>query len=136
MPQQATESPFNDHELLRYLSSEGTRPLLIQGDALEVLKAFPDESIDCCMTSPPYWGQRQYVVTGIGLEADYRDYISNLARLFLEVKRVLKSTRQHCGLTSVIHIKTNSFWGFPGASPLNLPINKAGFSETMLSGIK
>src|SRR5688572_17253980 len=91
-PQQATEPQVNGHELLHYLSSESTLPLFLYGDSLEVLKAFPDESIDCCMTSPPYWGQRQYAVTGIGLEADYHDYISNLARLFLEVKRVLKST--------------------------------------------
>jgi DNA modification methylase len=91
-PQQATESQFNNHDLLHYLSSESTRPLFIYGDALEVLKAFPDQSMDCCMTSPPYWGQRQYAVTGIGLEADYRDYINNLAHLFLEVRRVLKNT--------------------------------------------
>jgi site-specific DNA-methyltransferase (adenine-specific) len=91
-PQQTPELQFNDDELLHYLSSDSTRPLFICGDALEVLKSFPNESIDCCMTSPPYWGQRQYAAAGIGLEADHHDYISNLARLFLEVKRVLKST--------------------------------------------
>ncbi len=42
------------------------------------------------MTSPPYWGKREYDSGGIGLEDDYRDYIKNLAAIFLELKRVLK----------------------------------------------
>lgn len=33
---------------------------LVQGDALELLKEFPDQSINCCVTSPPYWGLRDY----------------------------------------------------------------------------
>ena len=75
-----------------YLSSSFIKPLFIQGDTLEVLKHLPDESIDCCMTSPPYWGKRQYSVEGIGLEKNYQQYIDNLALVFLELKRVLKST--------------------------------------------
>lgn len=50
----------------------------------------PDQSVDCSMTSPPYWGQRQYSSDeGIGLESDYRDYVANLAAIYLELKRVL-----------------------------------------------
>src|SRR5574341_870460 len=79
-------------ELGRYLEGDEIRPLFIHGEVLETLRTFPSESIDCCMTSPPYWGHRQYAVTGIGLEADYREYIGNLANVFAEVKRVLKST--------------------------------------------
>jgi len=90
--QQASETDTKDRELLHYLSSDSIRPLFIHGDALEKLSAFPSESIDCCMTSPPYWGQRDYAVAGIGLEADYREYITNLVSVFGEVKRVLKST--------------------------------------------
>jgi len=33
---------------------------IIQGNVLEVLKTFPDEFVDCCVTSPPYWGLRDY----------------------------------------------------------------------------
>lgn len=44
------------------------------------------------MTSPPYWRKRQYPNGGIGLEKDYREYISALLRVFAEVKRVLKTT--------------------------------------------
>jgi site-specific DNA-methyltransferase (adenine-specific) len=64
--------------------------LFIHGDALDVLREFPDASFDFCMTSPPYWGKRSYDGGGIGLEADYRDYIGKLAEVFLHVYRVLK----------------------------------------------
>lgn len=60
------------------------------GDAREVLETFADASVDFCMTSPPYWGQRQYAETGIGLEPEYRDYVDRLCEVFAEVRRVLK----------------------------------------------
>ncbi len=75
-----------------YVSSSSSIPLYLCGDALNVLREIPDESIDFCMTSPPYWGKRQYSSDGIGLEKDYSDYIKNLSEVFLEVKRVLKSS--------------------------------------------
>ncbi|MFZ1181138.1 MAG: site-specific DNA-methyltransferase [Herbaspirillum sp.] len=68
------------------------RPLLLNGDVLAVLKSLPDDCIDCAMTSPPYWGKREYENGGIGLEADYRDFVKDLAAIFLELKRVLKPT--------------------------------------------
>ncbi len=48
------------------------------GDALEVLQSFPSSSIDCCLTSPPYWGQREYSNGGIGLESTSEEYINEL----------------------------------------------------------
>ena len=64
---------------------------IIQGDALEVLKTFPDEFIDCCITSPPYWGLRDYGVEGqIGLERTPEEYVAKMVEVFREVKRVLK----------------------------------------------
>lgn len=75
-----------------YLESQRLFPLFFQGDSLSILKLLPDESIDCCMTSPPYWGKRQYKNGGIGLEDDYTNYISNLLAIFNETKRVLKPT--------------------------------------------
>lgn len=65
-------------------------PLFFNGDALEVLKAMPSDSIDFVMTSPPYWGKREYENGGIGLEPQYQDYIKDLAKIFAELKRVLK----------------------------------------------
>lgn len=64
---------------------------IIQGDALEVLKTLPDESVDCVITSPPYWALRDYGVLGqLGLESTFQEYISKLCNIFNEVKRVLK----------------------------------------------
>ena len=75
---------------LEYVHSDNLRPLFLAGDALRVLRQLPDLSVDFAMTSPPYWGQRQYDNGGIGLEADYRDYIASLLRVFGELHRVLK----------------------------------------------
>ena len=64
---------------------------IITGDALEQLKNLPDCSVDCCVTSPPYYGLRDYGVEGqIGLEETLDKYIDNLVKVFHEVKRVLK----------------------------------------------
>ncbi len=65
-------------------------PLLLNGDAVAVLRDLPDGCIDFAMTSPPYWGKREYENGGIGLEDDYRDFIKHLAAVFAELKRVLK----------------------------------------------
>lgn len=69
-----------------------TKPLFLCGPSLDVLQTLPSESIDCVMTSPPYWSQRAYAGGGIGLEVDYEDYIANLLAVCGEVQRVLKPT--------------------------------------------
>jgi DNA modification methylase len=56
------------------------------------LRTFPDESIDCCVTSPPYYGLRDYGVDGqIGLEATPEAYVAKLVEVFREVRRCLKN---------------------------------------------
>ena len=61
------------------------------GNSIEVLKTFPDKSIDCCITSPPYWGLRDYGHDEqLGSEKHFKEFICNLANIFDEVKRVLK----------------------------------------------
>jgi DNA modification methylase len=76
----------------QFKEKAGIHPLFIHGDSLTVLDDLPAESIDCCMTSPPYWGQRSYSGGGIGLEERYKDYIAHLTAIFGKVKRVLKRT--------------------------------------------
>jgi DNA modification methylase len=73
-----------------YQNNATTAPLLLNGDAVDVLHDFPDGCIDFVMTSPPYWGKREYENGGIGLEDDCRDFVKHLAIIFAEVKRVLK----------------------------------------------
>lgn len=64
---------------------------ILQGDCLEVLRTLPDCSVDCCVTSPPYFGLRDYGVDGqIGLEETPGQYIQKLVDVFREVRRVLK----------------------------------------------
>lgn len=61
------------------------------GDAKSVLSTLPDESINCCVTSPPYFGLRDYGMAGqIGLEATPEEYVASLVAVFREVKRVLR----------------------------------------------
>src|SRR2546421_11436710 len=76
--------------LTSYLHSEGRQPLFLLGGSLEILRSFPPGCIDCCMTSPPYWGQRAYSGGGIGLEPHYSQYVQHLLEIFAEVKRALK----------------------------------------------
>ena len=66
---------------------------IINGNSLEVLKTIPDNSIDCCITSPPYWGLRDYGhEEQLGSEKHFKDFVINLSNVFDEVQRVLKPT--------------------------------------------
>lgn len=84
---------------------------IYQGCAAEVLKGLDDNSVDCCVTSPPYYGLRDYKVKGqIGQESTPEQYISSLVQVFTEVYRVMKPTG-----TLWINIG-DSYWGSGGAS--------------------
>ena len=64
---------------------------IFEGDTLEVLKTFKDKSVNCIVTSPPYFGLRNYGKSGqIGLEATPELYVAKLVEVFNEGKRVLK----------------------------------------------
>ena len=66
---------------------------IYKGDVLDVLKTLPDGSVDVCITSPPYWGLRDYGVDGqLGLEPTYVEYLNKLNDIFIEVKRVSKDS--------------------------------------------
>ncbi len=59
-------------------------------DVLEQLKSLPDESVNCVVTSPPYWGLRDYGQDGqLGLEPTPDEYVSKMVEVFREVRRVL-----------------------------------------------
>lgn len=64
---------------------------LMVGDALEQLRTLPDACVQTCVTSPPYWGLRDYGVEGqIGLEPTSGEFIGRLLEVFREVRRVLR----------------------------------------------
>jgi DNA modification methylase len=64
---------------------------ILHGDVLDKFKEIPDESINCIISSPPYWGLRDYGVEGqIGLEPDFHDYLTTMSKIMIECKRVLR----------------------------------------------
>ena len=65
--------------------------MIHHGDCLEILRTLPSESVHCCVTSPPYWGLRNYQVDGqLGLEKSPEEYVSKMVEVFREVRRVLR----------------------------------------------
>src|SRR6185369_10592354 len=66
---------------------------ILWGPADQILKQLPDESVDCVVTSPPYWCLRDYGVKGqLGLEPTITEYINKLCDIFDEVQRVLRNS--------------------------------------------
>lgn len=97
------------------------RNIIYHGNCLKVLKTLPDNSIDCCVTSPPYYGLRNYGVEGqIGLEETPEAFVAELVKVFDEVKRVLKPTGTlwlnmgdsyaGSGKGAATHPRTNNQW--------------------------
>ena len=76
-----------------FILPEDLRPVVLIGDVIEQLKRIPSNSIDLAITSPPYWGQRDYGIKGqIGIEKTPDEYIDKLLIAFNELRRVLKDT--------------------------------------------
>jgi DNA modification methylase len=64
---------------------------ILHGDCREVLATLPDASVHCCVTSPPYWGQRDYGVAGqIGREASAAEHIAQMVSVLRDVRRILR----------------------------------------------
>jgi DNA modification methylase len=68
-----------------------TTQRIIAGDCLAGLRTLPDASVHCCVTSPPYWGLRDYGHDGqIGLESTPEAYVARMVEVFREVRRLLR----------------------------------------------
>lgn len=83
----------NSEQLTRWTreDSDGRHLTVIQGDACVALKSLSEESVDCVITSPPYFSQRDYGVDGqIGLEGKIDEYVTAILKVMEGVKRVLK----------------------------------------------
>ena len=65
---------------------------ILEGDCLQMLKRLPSKSINTCITSPPYWGLRNYndEEKQLGMEDTPEEFVDNLVKVFREVKRVLR----------------------------------------------
>jgi DNA modification methylase len=85
-------------------------------DCIEGLRRLPDESVDCCITSPPYYGLRDYGVDGqIGLEDSPEEFVLKMVEVFAQVKRVLKKEG-----TLWLNLG-DSYWGGKGMSGTQSP---------------
>jgi len=113
---------------------------LFQGDCLELMRTMPDASVHTCVTSPPYFGLRDYGHGGqIGLEQTPDEYVAKLVDVFREVRRVLRDDG-----TLWLNLG-DSYAGYHGnknAAYCDAPSNKGGYFENQrastvgLSGLK
>ena len=122
---------------------------LLQGDCTKVLATLPDASVQCCVTSPPYWGLRDYGADSqLGLEATPEEYVANMLAVFREVRRVLRDDgtlwlNLGDSYASIGHKKSNSGYGTSGLSggiaqkhfPLSHENNGDGLKNKDLVGI-
>ena len=115
---------------------------ILQGDCVESLNKLEDQSINTCITSPPYWGLRDYGVDGqLGLEETAEEFVEGMVNVFAEVKRVLRddgtlwlNMGDSYAMTSIRgkdskfsgHLGSMKHWGKEGSIQLgkrNLPFN-------------
>lgn len=80
------------HKVMEYIANKDVMPLYICGESLAVLKQMPSGFVDMVITSPPYWGKREYADGGIGQENKYTDFISSMLAISAQLFRVLKDT--------------------------------------------
>ncbi len=123
---------------------------LLKGDCRDVLRTLPDESVHCMVTSPPYWGLRDYGVAGqIGLEHDVLYYVATIKAVFAEVRRVLRSDGTawinlgdtYCPENRGENAKPRSFEGYAPQLQgthfhADVPTRKSMILATKASGIK
>ena len=101
-----------------------------EGNCLDLLAAMPEQSVQTCITSPPYWGLRDYGEDDqLGLEPTPEEYTANMVELFREVRRVLRNDG-----TLWLNLG-DSYCGGGGFSP-NAPSNLAGAKQTTQGGAK
>ena len=98
---------------------------IICGNSIEVLKTLADNSVDMCVTSPPYYGLRDYGESGqIGMEQTPQEYIEHLTEIFMEVHRVLKPT-------GTLWINIGDSYAGSGKGPMSLAVSGNGKNSTL-----
>ena len=103
--------------------------MIVQGDALTELQKIDTESVDCCVTSPPYFKLRDYGVEGqIGLEETVEEYIEKLVAVFREVRRVLKKD-------GTLWVNIADSYAGSGKGAANYPENAAKYKQGTNKGL-
>jgi DNA modification methylase len=105
---------------------------ILCGDSLTELRKLPTESVHCCVTSPPYWGLRDYSANGqLGLEKTPEQYVAKMVEIFREVRRVLRKDG-----TLWLNLGDSYAGGGGGPKPSNIggDCNKTAFSPSGCGG--
>jgi len=103
---------------------------IICGDCIDIMRTWPDACINCCVTSPPYWGLRDYGVNGqLGLEKTPEEYVAKMVEVFREVKRVLRKDG-----TLWLNLGSSYYGGGWKGSCTDLSGTKQGTNEGTLCG--
>jgi len=101
---------------------------VLQGDCRDVLPTLPEKSVNCCVTSPPYFGLRDYGVAGqIGLEPTPDEFVSEMVKVFREVRRVLRDDG-----TLWLNLG-DSYWGgkgMNGSSKARATAEERGYTQS------
>lgn len=98
---------------------------IICADAIDGLKSLEDESVDMCVTSPPYYGLRDYGnEKQIGMEECPQEYVRNLTEIFMEVYRVLKPT-------GTLWLNIGDSYAGSGKGPMSLALAGNGKNKTL-----
>lgn len=93
--------------------------VILQGDVRDVLPTLESGSVQCCVTSPPYWRLRDYGVAGqIGQEKTPEEFVQTMVQVFREVRRVLKEDGT-CWVNLGDSYASNPSWGRGGGSTLD-----------------
>jgi site-specific DNA-methyltransferase (cytosine-N4-specific) len=130
-------TPLRDNSMKRWMLDKTSSVTVYCGDALAVLATLPDNSVHCCVTSPPYFNLRNYDMPNqIGIEASVPEYVDKLVSVFTEIRRVLHSSGtlwlnlgdsyNGSGKNSGCNHATDKQASNPG-SLTGIPLNLSGF---------
>lgn len=111
---------------------------ILTGDCRDMLKTLPDASVHCCITSPPYFGLRDYDVDGqIGLEQTPIEYVAKMVAVFREVRRVLRADGTlWLNLGDTYHNAKGQSGGFDPKQPARRHLRSARPQDGALTGYK
>ena len=98
---------------------------IVCADAAAGLKALPPESVQMCVTSPPYYGLRDYGTDGqIGIEQTPQEYITRLVQVFAEVHRVLKND-------GTLWVNISDSYAGSGKGPMSMQVAGNGKNKSL-----
>src|SRR5258708_20456668 len=96
---------------------------IIVGDSRKALQGLPENYFQCCVTSPPYWGLRDYGIEGqIGAEPTVEKYIQSLVKVFRQVRRTLRNDGTLCLNIGDSYTSGNPTCRHPASNNPTLPI--------------